>query len=72
VAEVTYSNSISVSEHEVMMILALVRDYIPAYGWVIRGGWNIADAVSRSYDLEGMHVWVLSARAASGRRSCGG
>src|SRR5215468_7555141 len=56
VAEVTYSNSISVSEHVVMMILALVRNYIPSYGWVIRGGWNIADCVQRSYDLEGMAV----------------
>ena len=36
-----------------MQILALVRDYIPQYGWVVRGGWNIADAVSRSYDIEG-------------------
>jgi formate dehydrogenase len=61
VAEVTYSNSISVSEHVVMMILALVRDYIPSYGWVVRGGWNIADAVSRSYDLEGMHVGTVAA-----------
>ena len=34
VAEVTYSNSISVSEHVVMMILALVRNYIPSYQWV--------------------------------------
>ena len=31
VAEVTYSNSISVAEHVVMMILALVRNYIPSY-----------------------------------------
>ena len=37
VAEVTYCNSISVSEHVVMMILALVRNYIPSYGWVVRG-----------------------------------
>jgi hypothetical protein len=29
VCEITYSNSISVSEHVVMMILALVRNYIP-------------------------------------------
>jgi len=61
VAEVTYSNSISVSEHVVMMILALVRNYIPSYGWVVRGGWNIADAVSRSYDLEGMVVGTVAA-----------
>ena len=45
VAEVTYSNSISVAEHVVMMILALVRNYIPSYQWVIDGGWNIADCV---------------------------
>jgi formate dehydrogenase len=61
VAEVTFSNSISVAEHVVMMILALVRNYIPAYGWVIRGGWNIADAVERSYDLEGMNVGTVAA-----------
>ena len=31
VAEVTYCNSISVAEHVVMTILALVRNYIPSY-----------------------------------------
>ena len=31
VAEVTYCNSNSVAEHIVMMILALVRNYIPSY-----------------------------------------
>ena len=61
VAEVTYSNSISVSEHVVMMILALVRNYIPSYPWVVNGGWNIADCVSRSYDLEGMQVGTVAA-----------
>src|SRR4029077_12783449 len=63
VAEVTYSNSISVSEHVVMMILGLVRNYIPSYGWVVRGGWNIADCVERSYDLEGMSVGSVAAGA---------
>jgi formate dehydrogenase len=61
VAEVTFSNSISVAEHVVMMILALVRNYIPSYGWVIKGGWNIADSVERSYDLEGMNVGTVAA-----------
>ena len=61
VCEVTWCNSVSVSEHAVMQILALVRDYIPQYGWVVRGGWNIADAVSRSYDVEGMDVGVVAA-----------
>src|SRR6266480_2531712 len=61
VTEVTYSNSISVSEHVVMMILSLVRNYIPSYQWVTRGGWNIADCVARSYDLEGMQVGTVGA-----------
>ena len=61
VAEVTYSNSISVSEHVVMMILGLVRNYIPSYQWVVKGGWNIADCVERSYDVEGMHVGTVAA-----------
>src|SRR5687767_10959655 len=61
VTEVTYSNSISVSEHVVMMILSLVRNYIPSYQWVVKGGWNIADCVARSYDLEGMQVGTVAA-----------
>ena len=61
VAEVTYCNSISVAEHVVMMILSLVRNYIPSYGWVTRGGWNIADCVARSYDVEGMTVGTVGA-----------
>jgi formate dehydrogenase len=61
VAEVTYCNSISVSEHVVMMILSLVRNYIPSYQWVVKGGWNIADCAARSYDLEGMTVGTVGA-----------
>jgi formate dehydrogenase len=61
VAEVTYCNSISVSEHVVMMILSLVRNYLPSHDWVMKGGWNIADCVARSYDVEGMHVGTVAA-----------
>lgn len=61
VCEVTYCNSISVAEHAVMQILALVRNYIPQYKWVIDGGWNISDSISRSYDIEGMDVGVVAA-----------
>ncbi len=61
VTEVTYCNSISVAEHVLMMILSLVRNYIPSYQWVVKGGWNIADCVARSYDLEGMHVGTVGA-----------
>jgi formate dehydrogenase len=61
VAEVTYCNSISVSEHVVMMILSLVRNYIPSYQWVVKGGWNIGDCVARSYDVEGMEIGTVGA-----------
>jgi len=44
-----------------MMILSLVRNYIPSYQWVIKGGWNIADCVMRSYDLECMEVGTIAA-----------
>lgn len=61
VAEITYCNSISVAEHVVMMILGLVRNYIPSHQWVLKGGWNIADCIARSYDLEGMAVGTVAA-----------
>ena len=64
VAEVTFCNSISVAEHIVMMILSLVRNYIPSHEWVTKdggNGWNISDCVQRSYDLEGMKVGTVAA-----------
>ncbi|MCW3054081.1 MAG: Formate dehydrogenase, partial [Chthonomonadales bacterium] len=61
VAEVTYCNSISVAEHAVMQILALVRNYLPSYELVLRGGWNVADCVEQAYDIEGMNVGTVAA-----------
>ena len=61
VVEVTYCNSRSVAEHIVMMILSMVRDYHTQHKIVNEGGWNIADAVKRSYDVEGMHVGTIAA-----------
>lgn len=57
VTEVTFCNSISVAEHVVMQILALVRNYVPSHQFVLEG-WNIADCVSRAYDVEGMRMSV--------------
>jgi len=61
VAEVTFCNSISVAEHVVMTALNLVRNYTPSHEWAVNGGWNIADCVARSYDIEGMHVGTVAA-----------
>lgn len=61
VAEETYSNSISVAEHAVMQILALVRNFVPSHQWAAQGGWNIADCVAHAYDVEGLDVGVMAA-----------
>ena len=61
VAEVTGSNSISVAEHVVMMVLSLVRNYLPAHQIAVNGGWDIADCVARGYDVEGMHFGTIAA-----------
>ena len=61
VVEVTFCNSRSVAEHIVMMIVSMVRDYHNQHKIVNEGGWNIADAVHRSYDVEGMHIGTVAA-----------
>lgn len=61
VAEATYSNSISVAEFVVMLILTQVKNYLPSHQWITDKGWNIADCVSRSYDLEGMNIGSVAA-----------
>ena len=61
VVEVTYCNSRSVVEHIVMQILVLVRDFTTQHNIVNDGGWHIADAVSRSYDVEGMNIGTIAA-----------
>ena len=61
VAEVTGSNGVGVAEHVVMSTLALVRNFLPSHRFSEQGGWNIADCVSRSYDIEGMHFGTVGA-----------
>lgn len=61
VTEVTGSNSISVAEHVVMMILSLVRNYLPSHQIAAAGGWDIADCVERSYDVEGLQFGTIAA-----------
>ena len=61
VVQVTFCNSRSVAEHIVMMIVSMVREYHNQHRIVNEGGWNIADAVHRSYDVEGMHIGTVAA-----------
>ena len=41
------SNVVSVAEHVVMMILALVRNYMPAYRQVCDKEWNVAEIAKK-------------------------
>ncbi len=59
VAEITGSNVVSVAEHVVMQVLALVRNYIPAYLEVVEGGWDIGKVAARSHDLEDKNVGIF-------------
>ena len=61
VAEIPGATTASVAEHTVMMILGLVRDYLPQHYTARHGGWNIADCVEQSYDLAGMRVGIVGA-----------
>jgi len=61
VAEGTGCNGGSVAEHVVMQILALVRNYIPAYKQVVNGEWDIAAIADKAWDLEGKHVGTIAA-----------
>jgi len=61
VVEVTGCNVVSVAEHVVMQILALVRNYIPAYKQVIDGKWDIAGIADKAWDLEGKSIGTVAA-----------
>lgn len=59
VAEITGSNVVSVAEHTIMQILALVRNFMPAYQNVLDGGWDIGKIAARSHDLEEKTVGIV-------------
>ena len=60
VAEVTGSNVVSVAEHVVMTILALVRNFVPAHEQIQAGDWDVAAAAKNEFDLEGKVVGTVA------------
>jgi len=69
VAEITGSNVVSVAEQVVMHILALVRNYMPAYRQVLDGRWDIAEIAAKAHDLEGKIVGIIGT-GRIGQRVC--
>ena len=60
-AEITGSNTVSVAEHAVMQVLALVRNFVPAYKDVVSGGWSIGEIAAGSHDLGKKTVGIYGA-----------
>lgn len=50
---------VSVAEHVVMLILSLVRNYLPAHKQITEGGWDIGAAAATAYDLENKVVGTV-------------
>ncbi|MDD7942224.1 NAD-dependent formate dehydrogenase [Actinomycetospora lutea] len=67
VAEVTGSNVVSVAEHNVLQILALVRNFVPAHANAREGGWDVAGVAASSHDLEGKTVGIVGLGAIGAR-----
>jgi formate dehydrogenase len=67
VTEVTGSNVVSVAEHNVLQILALVRNFVPAHEQVADGRWDVADAAQDAHDLEGKTVGLIGLGAIGAR-----
>jgi formate dehydrogenase len=61
VAEVSGSNVVSVAEHVMATILALVRNVVPAHQQIANDDWNVAEIARNSFDLEGKVVGTVGA-----------
>ncbi|XBI83971.1 hypothetical protein VPH35_092373 [Triticum aestivum] len=61
VAEVTGSNTVSVAEDQLMRILVLLRNFLPAHRQAVGGEWDLAAVAHRAYDLEGKTVGTVGA-----------
>ena len=49
-------NTVSTAEQAVLCILSVVRNYPAAHRQIVDGRWDLAEASSTAYDLEGKHV----------------
>lgn len=50
---------VSVAEDELMRILILIRNFLPAWKQIAEGGWNVAAVAYRAFDLEGKTVGTV-------------
>ena len=53
------SNVVSVAEHVIMLILSMIRNFLPAHKQIVDGGWDIGAAASKAYDLQNKVVGTV-------------
>lgn len=53
------SNNESVAEDEVMRILLLVRNFLPAHQQILKKEWDVPATAGRSWDLQGKIVGTV-------------
>lgn len=63
-------NTVSTAEQAVLCILSVVRNYPTAHKQIVNGKWNLAEASSTAYDLEGKHVGYAPQSAAQDVVNC--
>ena len=61
VVEITGSNVVSVAEHVVLQVLALLHNFVSGHQQAVSGQWDIAAVADRAYDLEGKAVGTIGA-----------
>jgi formate dehydrogenase len=59
VAEVTGSNVVSVAEDELMRMLLLIRNFLPAWKQIQDGVWDVPKTAVESYDLESKTIGTV-------------
>ena len=53
------SNNVSVAEDEVLRILILLRNFLPAHQQIRDGGWDVAAVAGGSFDLQNKVVGTV-------------
>eukprot|EP00877_Chromochloris_zofingiensis_P002167 jgi/Chrzof1/11951/Cz06g15230.t1 len=61
VAECSGSNVVSVAEDEIMRMLILLRNFVPAHEQIKAGDWDVAKVAVKSWDMQGKVIGTVGA-----------
>lgn len=55
------SNVVSVAEDEIMRMLILLRNFVPAHEQIKAGDWDVAKVAVKSWDMQGKVIGTVGA-----------